>query len=84
VQALIYFEPVTSVPVAALFYESMGGKGSMDWMGQEESERGTYASALRRFCAMTSLSPKKKPIRAMVRTISIREPRPGVFSSASC
>lgn len=32
---------------------------------------------------MTSLSPKKKPMRTMVSTMSIREPSPGVFSSAS-
>jgi hypothetical protein len=41
-----------------------------------------YLSALAIFEVTKSLSLKKKAIRTRVRTMSIRDPRPGVFSRA--
>lgn len=35
------------------------------------------------FEVTTSVSLKKKPMRTMVSTMSMRDPSPGVFSSAS-
>jgi hypothetical protein len=88
-QALVYFEAITPVPVSTFFYQSARvgyglAKLNGDGGGEGNEKRiSTYDSALRMFCVMTSLSPKKKPMRTMVNTISIRDPSPGVFSSAS-
>lgn len=43
----------------------------------------THFSALAMFEVTTSVSLKKKPMRTMVSTMSMRDPSPGVFSSAS-
>lgn len=42
----------------------------------------THSSASERWDVIMSKSPKKKPMRTSVRTMSIREPIPAVFSSA--
>lgn len=44
---------------------------------------GAYASALVTNVLISPWSPKKNPMRTSVSTMSIREPSPGVFSSAS-
>jgi len=54
------------------------GKGKGRGTGKEN----THPSAFCRYCVIRAWSPKKKPILTMVRTMSIREPRPGVFSRA--
>ena len=43
----------------------------------------THPSARLRFLVIIEWSPKKKPIRASVKTMSILEPTPGVLSKAS-
>ena len=53
--------------------EGRGGKGAREVMGEGEEQGGGRAIAW---------SPKKKPILTMVRTMPIREPRPGVLSRA--
>ena len=42
----------------------------------------TYSSASERWDRIMSKSLKKKPMRTRVRTMSIREPMPAVFSNA--
>lgn len=78
VEAVVHFEAVAAVPVTALLDEAVGNVRR-----RNEQGRWTYVSALARYVVIRSLSAKKKPMRTIVRTMSMREPRPGVFSRAS-
>lgn len=50
---------------------------------ERKGDERAHSSARVRFLVMIEWSPKKKPIRARVRTMSILDPTSGLFSKAS-
>ena len=81
-ESTVDLEAIPPVPVAALLNEPAREiiKSGLEIYTRIDIE--TYSSASERWDKIMSKSPKKKPMRTRVRTMSIREPIPAVFSNA--